>query len=152
MNWSVGAPRLEWRTVAWPRFATLQRMVVIVALNTGASLLFPLLMWSLGLKSDPASLLHELAVSFIYSQVVGTLGQLLFCGFWRRASQLKPLWQWIAVAIFFIAVGIAGSFLAAGVELAIGWISLAKFWARFWEAMKVCVVLTVQFGIARRIY
>jgi two-component system sensor histidine kinase AlgZ len=132
--------------------STLRQIMLVVALNSAAALVFPLLMWSIGVSADVASLLRDLAVSFLYSQVVGTLVQFLFCGFWMRASRLKPVWEWIAVTLFFIAVGVAGAFLAESVELVFGWVSLAKFWARFSDVVKVCVVLTVQFGLARRIY
>lgn len=132
--------------------ASLRSKVIVVAtVNTAASLVFPLLMWSLGTDSG-AELRHDFAISFLYSQVIGTLGQILFHRFWKQASQMRAVAEWIAITLFFIGVGTAGAFLSESIELALGWVSPAQFWARFLKVVKVCAVLTVQFGIGRRVY
>src|ERR1700694_1583354 len=113
--------------------STLRQIMLVVALNSAAALVFPLLMWSIGVSADVASLLRDLAVSFLYSQVVGTLVQFLFCGLWMRASRLKPVWEWIAVTLFFIAVGVAGAFLAESVQLGFGLVSVAQISGRVLE-------------------
>jgi len=145
-------PKEREDTRMYPSSSSLRSKVIFVAaVNTAASLVFPLLMWSLGTDSG-AALRHDFAISFLYSQVIGTLGQILFHRFWKRASQMKPLGEWISITMFFIAIGTAGAFLSESIELALGWVSLAKFWTRFAEVVKVCAVLTVQFGVARRVY
>ena len=130
----------------------LRQILLIAALNTTLSLIFPLLMWSLGIDTAFVALLHDLAISFVYAQVIGTLGQMLFCGFWRHANRLQPAWEWLATTVFFAGVGAAGCLLAASAELALGLVPVSQFGARVGAVLKVCVVLTIPLGIARRFY
>jgi len=129
-----------------------KRILWIVGINTLAALIQPVFLWVMhpGLKFS--ILLQNFEYSLVYAQIIGSFAFCSTATVWNPIQRFHRFARWALLVGLLIVVAIAGSLLAGIVLMLIGWMSPSYYWTQFWAVLKLCIVITLQIGIAMQVY
>jgi sensor histidine kinase YesM len=119
-----------------------------IALNTVASLIPLVFIWILNPQTHLGSLLEFFRYSFIYAQAIGSLTYLTACIAWPILEPMRRLVRWSGIIALLLVDSVLGSLAAGLITLALGWTPARSYWPQFWTTLKLCIVITLQMGLA----
>ena len=120
------------------------RLVKVLATNTLIAVLYALLAGALmGWPAVPRSL----AVTLIYSNVIGTAAHFLMRPLGERLAQRAAFVRWLGIALTLLVVTVLGSLLAGTLAAALGLFGDAPFWAAQRTCLGIALVLAMTAGM-----
>lgn len=132
---------------ALSRMVFRRRLALLIAVNTSAGILAAVL-HVVFRKGDWTGFWILTQECMVYAWCIGTLCSLVMYYAAGRIWRLNPFWRYFGFALAFVALGIAGSFLACLILLRFGFLSLGEFWGEYMSGLRVGVVFTVLIGAA----
>lgn len=133
--------------------AQLRPLVKVLAINTGFAFIPPILLLAMTAEPVPfARLRSTYLFSLVYSYSIGTLCFATVPKIWEAVERSRAWWRWFSrVAIVFVDT-VAGSLLACGILIAIGWLPREFYWPEFWGSLKIALLLSIGAGLTIGIY
>jgi sensor histidine kinase YesM len=104
------------------------------------------------------NLASTFVISAVYATAITFLSDAVLARVHRRVQQWKPLGQWTVLVVMLVTLSTIGCLIATALFVAVntafpealfGW---AEFWPSFWQALKLCVFITVVFGLSIAAY
>jgi len=129
-----------------------KRILWVIGIDTLAAFIQPLFLWVLHPDVSFAVLLLNFKISFVYAQVIGSFAFCSTFSVWHPIQRFPRPVRWLLIIFLLVGVAIVGSLLTGLVLILLGWMSPAWYWPQFRGTMKICIVITLQIGIAMEIY
>src|SRR5215470_8678169 len=132
-----------------PRWKQILR---IIGINTLAALIQPVFLWVMHPGISFAVLFLNFKISFVYAQVIGSFAFCSVITAWDPIQRFPRFIRWLLLIVLLVAIAIVGSLLTGIILIVFGWMSPSHYWTQFWGTMKLCIVITLQIGIAMEVY
>lgn len=95
---------------------------------------------------------QSIAISAIYTVVIGGSCYFLFWWSWPLTQRLQVPWKWAYQLGLLVSVGLAGTLLTDALLLSVGWVRREWFWARYVADLRVSLAFTLIIGMAISLY
>jgi len=132
--------------------AQCRSILSVLIVNTGFSLIAPILLFALSTNVTWHRLLEDFGYSWIYSNCIGSLAFLLVPEVWIGTCSLPPWLRWSARVGAMFAACVAGSLIAGLAFVALRWQPMSDYWPQFLGSLKFAAFITIVAGLSIGIY
>jgi sensor histidine kinase YesM len=124
----------------------------MAAANVAAAVFVAVAFFGVGLRTPWRQATEPLAIAFLFSSCIGTTCAIVIPRVTPRLWRLRFPLNWVVLVLLMFVFAMAGSAVAIGTLIAVGYLPASLFDEWFAGSAKVAILTTLTFGIAVSAY
>src|SRR6266700_1122806 len=124
-----------------------KEILTCLAVNCVAGVIPTVFLFLLNFPISRKAALNSIVIGAVFANSIGFPARFVIPRLYPGVARRGPVWEWIAVALTLVGLGLIGCLLGMVVLTLLGFLTWSSFWKDAQGNLLLCVIITLAFGL-----